>query len=313
MIIEKDVPLRGCTTYKIGGPAAYFAEIKNEGDIKAVLDEWRAMGGRMEDIFIMGGGANVLFPESGFKGLVMRIAIADISLSGSDVIDAGSGAQMKDVVEFAAKNGLTGLEWASGLPGYLGGAVRGNAGAFGGEMKDSVIEVRSVLLDHPERAVIRDNSGCEFGYRTSIYKRDGGEIITGAKIGLSSGDEGDIRKKMAEYAAYRNEHQPLEFPSAGSTFKNVDVRLISEDQKAAWKSIIKTDPFPVVPVAFLLSEAGLKGARVGGAMISEKHPNFFINYDNATSDDVKELIGIAKERVRERFDIEIEPEIQIVD
>ncbi|MDD4930946.1 MAG: UDP-N-acetylmuramate dehydrogenase [Candidatus Colwellbacteria bacterium] len=311
-MIERKILLKEHTTYRIGGPAAYFSKVETREDIGRTLAEWKALGREMSEIFIMGGGANVLFPDSGFDGLIMKIAIDRIELIGSDLIEAGAGTKMKDVVEFAATSGLTGIEWASGLPGYLGGAIRGNAGAFGGEMKDSVIQVESVRFSEPDFIIKRGNTECDFGYRSSIYKTEGGEVIIGAKIRLIPGDRDEITKKMVEYAAYRKEHQPLEFPSAGSTFKNVDVRMISDDQKREWASVIKMDPFPVIPVAFLLSEAGLKGKRVGGATISEKHPNFFVNDQDATAEDVKKLITLAKEKVKEKFNIDIEPEIQII-
>ncbi|MCK9433091.1 MAG: UDP-N-acetylmuramate dehydrogenase [Candidatus Omnitrophica bacterium] len=310
--MDKFVPLKEHTTYKIGGPAAYFVEAKTTKDIKKAIDEWKNIGGDMKDVFVLGGGANVLFPDKGFDGLVMKISFDGIKEIEPGVIEAGSGVPMKDVVEFAAANGLSGLEWAAGLPGSFGGAIRGNAGAFRGEMKDFVTEVKSIKLSDPMTVMTRDVSECGFDYRTSRYKKEDGEIVISAVMKLTPGDEKNIRDEMDGYVKYREDHQPLEYPSAGSTFKNVDADLITEKQREDWVTVIKNDPFPVVPVAFLLSEAGLKGKRIGGAMISEKHPNFFINYDNATADDIKKLVLIAKEEVKKRFNIDIEPEIQIV-
>ncbi|MDD5098743.1 MAG: UDP-N-acetylmuramate dehydrogenase [Candidatus Colwellbacteria bacterium] len=311
--MQKSVWLKEHTTYKIGGPAAYFVEVKDVRDIEKAVSEWKSIGGDVRDIFILGGGANVLLPDSGFSGLILKISIAGIDLTEKGLIEAGAGTLLKDIVEFAADKELSGMEWAAGLPGSFAGAIRGNAGAFGGEMKDVIIEVKSVELSSPDKIIIRRNKDCEFDYRTSRYKKEGGEVIISAIVKLSPGEEKNIRDRMDEYVKYREDHQPLEYPSAGSTFKNIDVKYITSKQKKEWATVIKNDPFPVVPVAFLLSEAGLKGKRIGGAVISEKHPNFFINYDNATADDVKKLISLAQKEVKNKFNIDIEPEIQIID
>ena len=310
--MEKGVNLKEHTTYKIGGPASYFFEAKNQNDIKKAILEWKNIGGDIKDIFVISGGANVLFSDEGFDGLILKVSIKGIKEIGIGIVEIGAGEKMKDVVEFAAKKNLSGLEWAAGLPGSFGGAIRGNAGAFKGEMKDSILEIESVKLADPTTIILRDNTDCEFDYRTSFYKRNKEEIILRAVLKLDIGDEQNIRDKMDGYIKYREDHQPLEYPSAGSTFKNIDAKFVTKMQRKEWVTVIKNDPFPVVPVAFLLSEAGLKGKRIGGAMISEKHPNFFINYNNATAEDIKKLIIFAKEKIKEKFNIDIELEIQIV-
>jgi len=310
--MDKSVNLKEYTSYKIGGPASYFVEARNQDDIKKAVAEWGNLGGDPESIFILGGGANVLFSDSGYDGLVIKITTKGIKEIEPGVIEAGAGDSMKDIVEFAAEKSLSGMEWAAGLPGSFGGAIRGNAGAFKGEMKDLIVEVRSIDLLNPTEIIIRNNEECGFDYRTSIFKREGKEIILSAVINLIPGDEQNIRDKMDGYIKYREDHQPLEYPSAGSTFKNVDASLVTDERKEEWVTVIKNDPFPVVPAAFLLNEAGLKGKRIGGAMISEKHPNFFINYDNATAEDVVKLINFAKAGVKEKFGIDLEPEVQIV-
>lgn len=311
--MDKSVILKEHTTYRIGGPASYFVEASSYDDIKKAITEWRNIGGDPEAIFILGGGANVLFSDEGFDGLVIKVAVKGTREIGPGMIEAGAGEKIKDIVEFAAEKKLSGFEWAAGLPGSFGGAIRGNAGAFRGEMRDIITEVRSIKLSDPENLIVRNDTECKFGYRTSLYKRDGGEIILSAVVQLAPGDERNIRDKMDEYVKYREDHQPLEIPSAGSTFKNVDVKLATEAQREEWVTVIKNDPFPVIPAAFLINEAGLKGKRIGGAIISEKHPNFFVNYNNATAEDVKKLIAFAKEEVKEEFGIDLELEIQIVE
>ena len=309
MIIQENILLKNHTSYKIGGPARYFAEAKSIADIKEALEFWKKEG---MALFVLAGGNNVIFSDSGFAGLVLKVSLDSIKVSGEE-ITAEAGAKLSDVVELASKNSLKGIEWAGGLPGTIGGAVFGNAGAFGGEMKDIVVAVKSLDIRNPEKIVSRKNSECGFGYRTSVFKSIRNEIILSIELRLQPGKSEEIEKAIKEHIGYRIERQQLEYPSAGSTFKNIDTNLVSEEQKKEWSAVMKTDPFPLVPVAHLLSEAGLKGKRVGGAMISEKHPNFFINVGGATASDVLDLISLAKKTIKEKFGIELEEEVQIVD
>ena len=312
--ILTDVPLSEHTTYKIGGPARFFAEAKEEKEIAEIIEKYGANADGGKKIFILGGGANVLFSDKGYDGLVLKISFLKMEIAGENTIRAGAGAKLIDVVKFSADHDLSGFEWAAGIPGYFGGAIRGNAGAFGGEIKDALVSVRSIRIEEPEKTIERENDGKIFGYRTSIFKKAAkDEIILSADIRLSPGKEEDIRKKMELNMEYRKERQPLEWPSAGSTFKNVDVSKLTENQKKELEAAIKTDPMPVIPAAFLIAQSGLKGKKIGGAQISEKHPNFFINTGNAKAEDVKELIKLTKKTVKKKFGIEMEEEIQIVE
>jgi UDP-N-acetylmuramate dehydrogenase len=312
--ILTDVPLSEHTTYKIGGPARFFAEAKEEKEIAEIIEKYGANADGGKKIFILGGGANVLFSDKGYDGLVLKISFSKMEIAGENTIRAGAGAKLIDVVKFSADHDLSGFEWAAGIPGYFGGAIRGNAGAFGGEIKDALVSVRSIRIEEPEKTIERENDGKIFGYRTSIFKKAAkDEIILSADIRLSPGKEEDIRKKMELNMEYRKERQPLEWPSAGSTFKNVDVSKLTENQKKELEAAIKTDPMPVIPAAFLIAQSGLKGKKIGGAQISEKHPNFFINTGNAKAEDVKELIKLTKKTVKKKFGIEMEEEIQIVE
>jgi len=309
-----DVPMSEYTTYKIGGPAKYFAEALNKADIANILDAYNKRIPGDKKTFILGGGANVLFPDEPYNGLVLKISISGIELLPDNILRIGAGAKLADVVQFAAEHNLSGIEWAAGIPGSFGGAIRGNAGAFGGEIKDSVLSVTSVDRKDISNPIIRKNSGDLFGYRTSAFKLSAKEeIIIEAEIKLVPGRTGEIREKMDKNIKTRKERQPVEWPSAGSIFKNIDVSKITETQKKEWASLIKLDPIPVLPVAFLLSEAGLKGETEGGIQISEKHPNFFINIGEGKSRDVKKLITLAKKKVKEKFEIKLEEEIQIVE
>jgi UDP-N-acetylmuramate dehydrogenase len=309
MLLQENIPLKDYTSYKIGGPARYFVEAENVAEIKEALDFWKKENC---PLIILGGGNNILFSDKGFSGLVLKISLK--SMEAQDIeIRASSGVKFSDVVDVAAENSLRGLEWAGGLPGTVGGAVFGNAGAFGGEMKDSVVEVKSIDIRDPYVVITRSNSQCAFGYRTSIFKQIKNEIILEIVLRLEKGDKEGVAKLIKKHIAYRINKQPLDYPSAGSVFKNIKLEDVPEKIRGEFQEVVKTDPFPVVPVAYLLSEAGLKGSRSGGAMISEKHPNFIINTGGAFASDVLNLIELAKKTVREKFGIDLEEEIRIID
>ncbi len=326
MEIKENISLAPFSNYRIGGPARYFTRVGNLKELREALEFWKEKGaGR--PIFILGGGTNILFDDAGFNGLVVQINLEHLYLIGKDVVSAGAGTSMADLVEFCRRNSLAGMEWASGLPGMVGGATRGNAGAFGREMKDSVIQTTSVKIGEPGRVIERNRKTLGFGYRTSFFKKNSGEIILGVRIKLRKGSKKKIEEIGKKNRDYRREYQPLEFPNAGSTFKNVPLTQINADSNADKRGyisvnqrenlrksalVIKTDPFPVVPAAYLISEAGLKGQRKGGAEISVKHPNFIINRENASSSDVRELIRFAKDAVKEKFGVDLEEEIIFV-
>ena len=194
--------------------------------------------------------------------------------------------------------------------------MRGNAGAFKGEMKDSIIEVTSLDISGTEPKLIkRNNSDCHFGYRSSIFKeKDGEEIVLEVRFALEPGNKEEIQKAINDKIAWRKARQPLDHPNVGSIFKNIDWHLVpkkwQEDEEL--KSHLKTDPFPILPAATLIDKTGLKGEEVGGAMVSPKHPNFIINSNNASAEDVKALIKIVKERVHDKYDIWLEEEVMII-
>ncbi len=304
-MFKENFPLHTVTSYKIGGPARYFFEAKSPEELKRALEE---AGKKNLEFFVLGGGTNLLIDDEGFSGLVLKPAIDFIESSGEE-ISVGAGALMSDLVDFSTGHGLSGLEWAGGLPGTVGGAVRGNAGAFGGEIKDIVKKVKSIDTK-TLREIEREFPECDFDYRSSVFKnRRNGEIITSAVFRLKKGNPEEIGKSVNEKISYRLKRHPLEYPNAGSVFKNVDVERISKERIGQFSHVIKTDPFPVVPAAYIISEAGLKGVSIGGAMISPKHPNFIVNILEAKSSDVKNLINLVKSEVKNKFGIELEEEI----
>ena len=316
-MFERNVKLSQHSNYKIGGHAAYFYEAKKAADIAPALEHWRKHRPNSmrrtpvwKDTFVLAGGTNLLINDEGYKGLILKPALTNLSLDG-ELVRVGAGVLMRDLLEFAAEKGLAGLEWAGGLPGTLGGAVRGNAGAFGGEIKDSVFEVVSLDISKKVPKVTRRmGNECGFGYRNSIFKeKNGKEIILEAVLTLKRGDPRFIRESIREKINFRNSRHPMDYPNIGSIFKNVDLKTVPKKRHAEFSHIVKSDPFPVVPTAYLISQTGLKGVSYGGAMISPKHPNFIVNVLSASSEDVKKLIKLVKFEVKNKFDIQLEEEI----
>ena len=307
------------SNYKIGGPARYFVEVDNVDDLAKALEIWRLRNPSLLDsahgreIFILAGGTNVLFKDSGFDGLILRPNFRLIENDRNNLV-VGAGVLIDELLDYTIKHSLSGLEWAGGLPGTLGGAVYGNAGAFGGEIKDIIEEVVSLdITTGRPHIVSRNNEECGFAYRSSVFKRNPGrEIIIEATLVLKKGDRKQIESEMLDKINYRKQRQPLEYPNIGSIFKNVNLEFVPTSKRNQFKSVIKPDPFPVVPTAHLISEAGLKGVSYGGAMISPKHPNFIVNAMNAASADVINLIELAKSRVKSKFGINLEEEIEYV-
>ncbi len=313
MMFQSNVKLSQHSNYKIGGPASYFFEAKNADEVIAAVEKWRAeaKGIAKKNIFVLGGGTNLLISDKGYRGLVLKPAITTLALESGANVRVGSGVLMSNLLDFAAKQGLSGLEWAGGLPGTVGGAIRGNAGAFGGEAKDSIAEVTSIYISGKiPKLMRRNNAECKFGYRDSVFKQcDGKEVIIEAIFALKKGESAVIARAVAEKINYRKTRHPMEYPNVGSIFKNVDFKQFTKAQQKNLAHIVKADPFPVVPTAYLINEAGLKGVSYGGALISPKHPNFIVNAQSASSDDVKKLIKLVKTQVKKKFGVKLEEEI----
>ncbi len=286
--IQRNVSLAKWTTFCIGGRAEFFYTAKSkEALIKAVLAAEKIKA----PFFVLGGGSKLLVSDEGFKGIVIKLQNTKYKLQNTKII-AEAGVMLGVLVNVSAKTGLSGFEWAAGIPGTVGGALRGNAGAFGGEMKDAVREVETYNIKKESREIFK-NKDCCFGYRNSIFKQEKNLVILSAVIELRKGDKGKIKKEIREHLNYRKEKHPLNFPSAGSIFKNVKPKNARE-----------------IPAAWLIDKCGLKGRRIGSAKISEKHTNFIVNLGNAKSYDVKKLINLAKRKVKNKFKIELKEEIQ---
>lgn len=309
------VNLTAHSNYKIGGIARYFYIAKNVEGLKKAAE--RAKKAKL-NTFILGGGTNLLISDRGFDGLVLKPEIKKLEIeklgNKEILVKAGAGVLVSKLLNFSISKSLSGLEWAGGLPGTVGGAIRGNAGAFGGETKDLIAEVVSLDISGKTLKIVRrNNKECRFGYRNSVFKiNDGREIIMETTFVLKKGDKKAIRDAIEEKIRYRQERHPMEYPNIGSIFKNTGAKNVPEKWRNIFAAKIKNDPFPVLPTAVLLAEAGLKGVSCGGAMISPKHPNFIVNVGGASAEDVKKLISLAKITIKTKFGVELEEEIQHV-
>lgn len=279
---QENVTLRDRTTFKIGGPARYFAEIKSEEDLLVVLN-----GAREADypVFILGGGSNLLVSDKGFPGLVLHMAIDSVDWRDNRV-EVGSGVALSWLVKESARRGLSGLEPEVAIPGTVGGAVCGNAGAPEKSIGQLVEEVRFFDREKFEFGSLPGRD-CRFDYRSSLFRRNPRFIITSVVLEGSYEKKEIIRERLHETAFQKARAQPREHPSAGCVFCN------PSGQSAG----------------ALIDRVGLKGRRIGEAQISEKHANFIVNLGRAKSVEVAELIELARHRVQEEFGVSLEEEI----
>ncbi len=305
--LKQNEPLNLHTNYRIGGPADWYLEVKTKEEVQA------AVRGAAEDglpIFVLGGGSNILVSDQGIRGLVLVMNMRKIQIKETRVM-ADAGAVTAGVAKASAEAGLTGFEWAIGIPGTIGGAVRGNAGCFGGEMKDVVKKVEAVDMRTGETIsfMIKD---VRFGYRESRFKHEP-LVVIGVILSLSKDDRSTCLATVSDFLGRRKEKQPLEYSSAGCIFKNFEFKVESEISEKL-RPLAPTDFLQTkrIPAGWLIDRVDLKGKRVGDAMISEKHGNFFVNIGNATAEEVVQLISIAKMEVRDTFGVQLTEEIQYV-
>jgi len=283
--VKTCVPLAPHTTFHIGGPAKYFYEAKSTEDIVKAVKTAREL-----DIpyFILGGGSNILVSDRSFEGLVIKIQNTKYKIQNTKIL-ADAGVKLSKLVDLALKNNLSGLEWAAGIPGTIGGAVRGNAGAFGSSMSDT-IKLIKILSNGDIKQLSKEEA--EFGYRDSIFKHNK-DIILSVELQLKKDDKNEIKKRVKKYLTHRKKTQPIEEYSAGCIFKNIRTKLNK-------------------PAAQLIEEADLKGKQIGGAMVSKKHANFIINTGKAKAEDVVILIGLIKAKIRNKFGIQLQEEIEYI-
>lgn len=281
--VERDEPMRKHTTFRIGGPARYFV---TPGDERELGELVRYCYDNDLDYFILGNGSNLLVSDEGYDGIVIRMFenISDIRVEGNR-LKASAGALLSRIANVAAREGLSGMEASAGIPGTLGGAVVMNAGAYGFEMKDVTQSVRVMKKDGSIQEIPGERM--EFGYRTSRCIRDE-LIVLEAELVLTPGNEEDIREYMKELKERRISRQPLEYPSAGSTFKRPEGYYAGK----------------------LIMDSGLRGCSEGDAQVSEKHCGFVINRGSASAKDVMTLITHIQDTVFEKTGVMLEPEIK---
>ena len=303
---EENTSLAPFTSFQIGGPAQYFARVGSIDDIAEAL----AFAQRKQlPIFILGGGSNLLISDQGIRGLVIRIENGGVFRDEMTIV-AGAGAPLSGVVEFAADQGLAGIETMAGIPGSVGGAVRGNAGAFGTDIGS---HVASVIAFHQKtlETKVFSREECQFSYRNSFFKQHPEWIIFGVSIELTAGDPEPLRAVAAETVAKREAKHPQAAQCAGSFFMNPAVTddLLRAEFTAETKITPKDDK---LPAGWVIQHVGLRGKRVGGAQVSDIHPNYIVNTGTATAEDVIILASLIKQKVRTELDIQLKEEVQMV-
>jgi len=281
--VRKNILLKNHTSFRIGGPAKYFFEARNKDDLLMALKAAKMLN---LPFFILGGGSNLLVSDKRFKGLVVKLQDNKYQIIGNEIA-AETGVTLSSLIRTSAKFSLSGLEWASGIPGTVGGAVFGNAGSFGKSMKDVVKSVE-VIDTKTLKFKTYNLKKCRFSYRESLFKKKKNLIIVSVVLKLRKGNKSLIEKKIEKYLNYKKEVQPLNFPSAGSVFKNPGKRNAGE----------------------LIEACGLKGKKIGKAKISEKHANFIVNLGGASAENVRKLITFAKKSVKKKFSLSLREEIQ---
>lgn len=284
---QRDVPMSKYTTFRIGGNASVMLTPTTDEQLASIIKKCKKDNIKP---FIIGNGSNMLISDKGLDTVVINMCRPDpkIELVNGDTVVCDAGATMSKVCNFALENGLTGLEFAFGIPGSAGGAAYMNAGAYGGEMKDVLVECRHIDSDGNFGSLKGEELG--LAYRTSAYEHNG-YIITTLVMKLSKGNKDEIRAKMQELLQRRKDKQPLEYPSAGSTFKRPEGYFAGA----------------------LIEECGLKGYSVGGAQVSDKHAGFVINKGDASAKDVLDLIKYIQDKVLSEKGVMLEPEVRLIE
>jgi UDP-N-acetylmuramate dehydrogenase len=327
--VKENEPLSKHTNFRIGGPARWFVEARSEADVREAITFAKE---QRVSYCVIGGGSNVLVSDEGFSGVVIQMAMRGVhvqrdfspveqdatsgragsasggKVAGNTLVVAEAGALSTAVARQTADVGLQGLEWAVSLPGTIGGAVRGNAGCFGGEMKDSVVSVR-VLRDGDIVEIGKDEAG--FSYRESAFKHSN-DIILSVTLALHPGDRGTLRQKLDETLAKRKASQPHYGGSAGCLFKNHDA---TDEELQRLARELDVLPYEMsasrrIPAGWLIDKLGLKGTRIGDAEISQEHGNFVVNLGKATASDVVQIIALVKTKSRDQFGIQLQEEVQ---
>lgn len=282
--IKENEPMKNHTSFKVGGPADLFLMPQSKEELQKALAICKES---QKNLYIMGNGSNLIVRDGGYSGIIINTkALSQVKTEGETLI-AEPGISLKDLANIALEKRLTGLEFASGIPGSLGGAVTMNAGAYDGEMKGVIKSIQVITEDGSLKTI--PNSECAFGYRSSILQQHNWVLVS-VELQLTKGDCQAIEEKMLDLNNQRQTKQPLEYPSAGSTFRR--------------------------PVGYyagkLVQDAGFRGYSIGGAQVSEKHSGFVINKDGATASDILNLIHAIQAGVKEKFNVDLKTEVIVI-
>lgn len=312
IIIQENILLAQYSVFKIGGPARFFASAKTKDELVEALQFAKKKGLRF---FMLGAGSNILVADAGFGGLVIKNELSAIFADEkTKTIHADAGVSMPRLVAEAAKKSIAGFEWGIGIPGTVGGSIRGNAGAFGKETKDVLVSASIYDVKIGEEKILT-NTDCAFGYRDSIFKHAPNLVICSAEFQEVIGNKEEIQKKIREISETRSKTQDIGAKCAGCIFKNpkwpsdIDTKT---NLPKKFPDLAQFQDRETIPASYLIDRAGLKGKRIGNAEVSQAHANYIINEGGATADEVTRLITLIKESVRQTYGIMLEEEIQFV-
>ncbi len=307
-VIQKNFPLAQLSTFKIGGPAEFFVATAEKSELEEAV-AWAKE--HALPITVLGGGSNILVNDDGVKGLVIKVDTKRLDFQGDTVI-AGASVDMWDVSKEAFERGLSGIEWAIGIPGSVGGAIRGNAGAHGGSLDKVVRTVIAFDYEAGEWKTFATDE-CGFAYRSSRFKAEPHYIIWEVEFKLAAGERTAMEEAIRGYKQYRTDSQPKE-PSAGCIFKNFFAKDIEAVNAALYADAQKDNKVRggKIGAGYLVQKLGLMGTQAGGAVISPKHANFIVNTGNATAADVRAIIAKVKHEVKEAYGVDMEEEVQYV-
>ncbi|MEI8343630.1 MAG: UDP-N-acetylmuramate dehydrogenase [Candidatus Moraniibacteriota bacterium] len=301
--IQENVPLAPMTSFRLGGEAKYFVDVKTIEELKEALTFAKE---KKVDFYVMAGGTNLLISDNGYEGLIIRMKISQAQVTDG-LVDITAGTPLIKVVNFSAENGFTGIESLAGVPGSFGGAVRGNAGAYGTEIGSHVDEVTALNGDTLEIVKFK-NQQCDFSYRSSFFKRNKKLIVLSATLKLTPADVTQCKAKVMETVMGRTKKGLQGAKSAGSYFMNPkinsqDLLKEFEDEKGV------PARGGVVPAAWIIDKAGLRGKTIGGIQVSQEHTNYIINTGDGTAENVIMLVSLVKQQVRDQFGIQLVEEV----
>ncbi len=321
MIKHEYFPLSSILYYRIGGTARYLLEAQSRDDIQEAVDFVRANG--IERVLVVGLGSNLLFPDDPYDGAVLRITAGktpQIVEAEEGLVESFAGETLDEVINFGFSHGYAGLEWAGGLPGTVGAAVRGNVGAFGGEVKDRLCsaEVLEMTESGPVTRFL-DNRELGFSYRNSVVKGSRKMVVVSAGFELERASQAQLEIAKESYQSnieYREKNHPLEYPTCGSVFKNITGKDEVERVLAVWpdaREMVQGRWHGKLSMGYAINRFGLRGHQIGGAQISTKHSNFIVNLGDARFSDVHGLIQKVKEEFTRAFGFAPEAEVEIVE